>query len=65
VDYFQGLFMRLADVLTHITDHARRAGDELAVPASGAENRQRGRRGLKGVPRYSHARRQFQSAVAH
>lgn len=31
-DYFQGLIMRLADVFTHVTDHARRASDEQAGP---------------------------------
>jgi hypothetical protein len=32
VDDFQGLFMRLADVLTPMTDHTRRAGDEQMGP---------------------------------
>src|SRR4029077_2796533 len=35
VEYFQGLFMRLADVLTHMTDHARRAGNEQVGPGDG------------------------------
>ena len=35
VDDFQGLFMWIADVLTHMTDHARRAGDEQVGPGDG------------------------------
>src|SRR4249920_3918177 len=35
VDYFQSLSMRLADVQTHMTDHARRARDEQVGPGGG------------------------------
>ena len=35
VDDFQSLFMRFADVDTHMTDHARRAGDEQVGPGDG------------------------------
>ena len=32
---FQGLFMRIADVYAHMTDHARRTGDEQVGPGDG------------------------------